>query len=277
MNSNDRINRSNNKINLNAIRNHDMGKTYPSFIPAQSRTSAKKRPTPRTISGSPKKSTSKKFTASTKNNIHLSKNFKKGLVAVIAAASLAVGGAAVGYNYATETTGNAEYSLNEYNASNMFTSTDDLIKHVASDTYFNVHPDEIIRFEDYTLQDYNEISVSSSGDVKLMLNYVHFDSSIKGGVDSRSVPVSLPEDFGKDVYLNYKKMRETSQSFSDDEKGKVSYMIAMNKCVINLRDGLTDYINNAQSKDFKEAAQGALDGSKVITADSSRTDDGDER
>lgn len=256
-----------NKINLASIRAHDMEQQLPSFMPPQSR---KRKATPRTISGSPKKAKMTKYTASTKNNFHLSKNFKKGLTTVIAAATLALGGGAIGYNFATENTGNVEYSLDTYNPSDMFTATDNLIKNVAKSTYFSMHPDETKRFEGFNLQSYTERVVSSNGDVSLMLNFTKPDSSLQGGVDSRSVPVSLPKDFGKDVYLNYKELREKSQSFTEDEKGTVSYMIAMNSCVNKLRDGLNNYINNTKNNNYKEAAQGALNSSKV---NMDRTDD----
>lgn len=81
------------------------------------------------------------------------------------------------------------------------------------------------------------------------------------GVNSKSIEVKLPKDFAKDVYLNYSDLRKSSR-VSDERKEKTSYWLKMNKCVTNLKDGLNNYIQNTEDKDYSKAAKDVLENSK---------------
>lgn len=164
-----------------------------------------------------------------------------------------------------------EYSLDDYDKSEIFHNTNDLIQYVAEDTYFEKNPDDKILFDDYYLESYNEASVCGS-DVTLKLNYTKLSREFEGGIDSKSINVTLPKDFAKDVYLNYKDLRDSSR-VSDEKKEKTAYWLKMNSCVTNLKDGLNNYIKNTSNKDYSNSAKNALKNSK-IDHNLSKQDDG---
>lgn len=52
-------------------------------------------------------------------------------------------------------------------------------------------------------------------------------------------------------------------------KGKKNIILAkMNKCVTNLKDGLNNYIQNTEDKDYSKAAKDVLENSKINNAPS---------
>lgn len=271
-----------NIIDLNAVRAHKREDRELDFIPLTSRQNSRpavnrsttRRPTPRRASTSKEKRNVRNSCSHSKRKYQssLKKNYIK-VTKLVAAGSLAVSlalGGFAGYQINNHNTANIEYNLNEYNPTNMFNSTNNLVKTVAQDTYFDAHPDKEDSFKRYNLESYNEISVANNGDITLRLNYSRFDSSFSGGVDSKSVDVKLPKDFGKDVYLPYKALRETSSNATEEEKDKMSYWLKINSNITDLSDGLEHYIENTQDKEYAEAAKTALDNSRINSDDDGR-------
>lgn len=204
-------------------------------------------------------SSKKQYKSSLKKNyVKVSKLVAAGMLS----ASMLLGGVA-GYNISNANTGNVEYTLDEYNPTDLFNATNDLIQNVAEDTYFNAHPDDEASFNRYSLESYNEVSVAGNGKVTLKLNYSRLDSSSTNGVDSKSIDVNLPQDFGKNVYLPYKELRETSSRATKTEKEKMSYWLNINSDITDLTNGLERYIENTRDKEYAKSAQTTLDDSRI--------------
>lgn len=177
-------------------------------------------------------------------------------------------GGVTGYNMHNANLASTEYSLDNYDKTELFNNTDNLIEQVAENTYFENNPDIKDSFDGYFLESYNEVSISGgAGDVTLRLNYSKLSHDFSGGVNSKSIEVKLPKDFAKDVYLNYSDLRKSSR-VSDERKEKTSYWLKMNKCVTNLKDGLNNYIQNTEDKDYSKAAKDVLENSKINNAPS---------
>lgn len=186
-------------------------------------------------------------------------------------AAVLLGGVA-GYNMHNANLASTEYSLDNYDKTELFNNTDNLIEQVAENTYFEKNPDIKDSFDGYFLESYNEVSISGgAGDVTLRLNYSKLSHDFSGGVNSKSIEVKLPKDFAKDVYLNYSDLRKSSR-VSDERKEKTSYWLKMNKCVTNLKDGLNNYIQNTEDKDYSKAAKDVLENSKINNAPSKEDD-----
>ena len=204
-------------------------------------------------------SSKKQYKSSLKKNyVKVSKLVAAGMLS----ASMLLGGVA-GYNISNANTGNVEYTLDEYNPTDLFNATNDLIQNVAEDTYFNAHPDDEASFNRYSLESYNEVSVAGNVKVTLKLNYSRLDSSSTNGVDSKSIDVNLPQDFGKNVYLPYKELRETSSRATKTEKEKMSYWLNINSDITDLTNGLERYIENTRDKEYAKSAQTTLDDSRI--------------
>lgn len=277
-------NNGKNIIDLNAVRAHKKDDREIQFTPQTSSRSSNqpvnrattRRPTPRrrTNASNQKRDvrnsyshTNRRYQSSLKKNyIKLSK-----LVAVGAlAASLALGGFA-GYQISNHNTGSVEYSLDEYNPTDLFNATNDLIKEVAEDKLFEDEPDVEETLSDYYLESYNEESITHfTGDVTLKLNYINRNPRDPYKRSYIEKSVTLPRDFGKNVYLPYKDLRETSQAATDNDKAKTSYWLKINTDINNLTNGLETYINESKDKEYTKAAQDILDNSKIIDDDEGR-------
>lgn len=199
------------------------------------------------------------------------RNAQRLIAAGMLSAAVLLGGVA-GYNIHNANIASTEYSLDDYDKTELFNNTNDLIQYVAEDTYFEKNPEDKYWLGDYYLESYNEASICGS-DVTLKLNYTKVSYEFEGGIDSKSINVKLPKDFAKDVYLNYKDLRDSS-SVSDEKKEKTAYWLKMNKCVTNLKDGLNDYIENATNKDYSDSAKDVLKNSKIDNTLSKEDDDG---
>ena len=219
-------NNGKNIIDLNAVRAHKKDDREIQFTPQTSSRSSKqpvnrsttRRPTPRrrTNASNQKRDvrnsyshTNRRYQSSLKKNyIKLSKLVAAGALA----ASLALGGFA-GYQISNHNTGSVEYSLDEYNPTDLFNATNDLIKEVAEDKLFEDEPDVEETLSDYYLESYNEESITHfTGDVTLKLNYINRNPRDPYKRSYIEKSVTLPRDFGKNVYLPYKDLRETSQA-----------------------------------------------------------------
>lgn len=277
-------NNGKNIIDLNAVRAHKKDNREIQFTPQTSSKiykqpvdqSSARRPTPRrrTNTSNQKRDVpnsyshrNQKYQSSFKKNyIKLSKLVAAGALA----ASLALGGFA-GYQISNHNTGSVEYSLDEYNPTDLFNNTNDLIKEVAEDKLFEDEPDLEETLSDYYLESYNEESITHfTGDVTLTLNYVNknpHDIYKRSYIEKK---VDLPTDFGKNVYLPYKNLRETSQAATDNDKAKTSYWLKINTDINNLTNGLETYINETKDKEYTKAAQDILDNSKIIDDDEGR-------
>ena len=211
--------------------------------------------------------TNRRYQSSLKKNyIKLSKLVAAGALA----ASLALGGFA-GYQISNHNTGSVEYSLDEYNPTDLFNATNDLIKEVAEDKLFEDEPDVEETLSDYYLESYNEESITHfTGDVTLKLNYINRNPRDPYKRSYIEKSVTLPRDFGKNVYLPYKDLRETSQAATDNDKAKTSYWLKINTDINNLTNGLETYINESKDKEYTKAAQDILDNSKIIDDDEGR-------
>lgn len=272
-------NNGKNIINLNAVRAHKKDTIEIDFTPQissqRSRQTVNKSTTRRPTTSKPKRNvrnsyshSNKRYQSSLKKNyIKLSKLVATGSLAV----SLALGGFA-GYQISNHNTGNVEYSLNEYDPTELFNATNELVKDVAEDTLFEKEPNMKETLSDYYLESYNEESISYfSGSVTLQLNYINRDRNDTSKSRYLPVKIELPNDFGKNVYLSYKNLRDTSQQASDEEKEKTSYWLKINKATNDLSQGLETYIKEAKDKEYSENAQSILDDAKIKNTD----DDGE--
>lgn len=272
-------NNGKNIINLNAVRAHKKDTIEIDFTPQissqRSRQTVNKSTTRRPTTSKQKRNvrnsyshSNKRYQSSLKKNyIKLSKLVATGSLAV----SLALGGFA-GYQISNHNTGNVEYSLNEYDPTELFNATNELVKDVAEDTLFEKEPNMKETLSDYYLESYNEESISYfSGSVTLQLNYINRDRNDTSKSRYLPVKIELPNDFGKNVYLSYKNLRDTSQQASDEEKEKTSYWLKINKATNDLSQGLETYIKEAKDKEYSENAQSILDDAKIKNTD----DDGE--
>lgn len=278
-------NNGKNIINLNAVRAHKKDNREIQFTPQTSSRSSQqpvnrsttRRPTPRrrTNTSNQKRDVrnsyshrNQKYQSSFKKNyIKISKLVAAGALAV----SLALGGFA-GYQISNHNTGSVEYSLDEYDFTELFNGTNELVKDVAEDTLFENKPDIEETLSDYYLESYNEDSITYfTGDVTLKLNYINRDPRDPYKPSYIEKYVTLPRDFGKNVYLPYKDLRDTSQAATDNEKSKTSYWLKINKTTNNLSHGLETYIKEAKDKEYRENAQSILDDAKIKNTD----DDGE--
>ena len=276
-------NNGKNIIDLNAVRAHKKDDREIQFTPQTSSRSSNqpvnsatpRRPTPRrrTNASNQKRNVrnsyshrSQKYQSSLKKNyIKISKLVAAGALA----ASLALGGFA-GYQISNHNTGSVEYSLDEYNPTDLFNATNDLIKEVAEDKLFEDEPDVEETLSDY-YESYNEESITHfTGDVTLKLNYINRNPRDPYKRSYIEKSVTLPRDFGKNVYLPYKDLRETSQAATDNDKAKTSYWLKINTDINNLTNGLETYINESKDKEYTKAAQDILDNSKIIDDDEGR-------
>lgn len=277
-------NNGKNIIDLNAVRAHKKDDREIQFTPQTSSRSSNqpvnsatpRRPTPRrrTNASNQKRNVrnsyshrSQKYQSSLKKNyIKISKLVAAGALA----ASLALGGFA-GYQISNHNTGSVEYSLDEYNPTDLFNATNDLIKEVAEDKLFEDEPDVEETLSDYYLESYNEESITHfTGDVTLKLNYINRNPRDPYKRSYIEKSVTLPRDFGKNVYLPYKDLRETSQAATDNDKAKTSYWLKINTDINNLTNRLETYINESKDKEYTKAAQDILDNSKIIDDDEGR-------
>ena len=153
----------------------------------------------------------------------------------------------------------------------MFNATNDLIKEVAEDKLFEDEPDVEETLSDYYLESYNEESITHfTGDVTLKLNYINRDPRDPYKPSSVEKYVILPRDFGKNVYLPYKDLREDLRAATDNDKAKTSYWLKINTDTNNLTNGLETYINETKDKGYAKTAQDILDNSKLIDDDEGR-------
>lgn len=277
-------NNDKNVINLNAVRAHKKDNREIDYTPQISSQNSRRtvnrsttrHPTSRrrTNTSSQKRDVRNSYSHSNKSyQASLKKNYIKlsKLVAAGAlAASLALGGFA-GYQISNHNTGSVEYSLDEYNPTDLFNATNDLIKEVAEDKLFEDEPDVEETLSDYYLESYNEESITHfTGDVTLKLNYINRNPRDPYKRSYIEKSVTLPRDFGKNVYLPYKDLRETSQAATDNDKAKTSYWLKINTDINNLTNGLETYINESKDKEYTKAAQDILDNSKIIDDDEGR-------
>lgn len=279
-------NNGKNIIDLNAVRAHKKDDREIDFTPQISsqnsrRTvnrSTNRRPTPRrrTTTSNSKRNVRNSYSHSNrryqsslkKNYIKLSKLVATGALA----ASLALGGF-VGYQISNHNTGSVEYSLDEYDPTELFKATNELVKDVAEDTLFEKEPNMKETLSDYYLESYNEESISYfSGSVTLQLNYINRERNDTSKSRYLPVKIELPKDFAKNVYLSYKDLRDTSQQASDKEKEKTSYWLKINKHTTELTDGLEEYSKTSKDKQYIDLAQTVLD--KAKTTDDTGYDDG---
>ncbi len=266
-----------NIIDLNAIRAHKRENNEIEFTQQTS-----SRSSGRTVNSS----TNRRPTSNQKRNVRnscshsskkykasLNKNYvklKKSVVAGTLAATLAIGGifgGVVGHSIA-DNNKNIEYSLDEYNPSELFTSTNQLIKQVAQNELMNEKPHLKETLDGYYLESYEETYISRfSREVELQLNYINRDSKYAGGAKYVPIEVTLPKDFAKKVYLPYKDLREISQQATDEKKEKVSYWVKLNETVTELTDGLKSYIENTKDTKYVDSAKSVLDDAKSTDDD----------
>ncbi len=271
-------NEGKNIINLNAVRAHKKENREIDFIPQVSRSSRNSEYTHDKSTTQRRRSTNSREKRNVRNsynhtnkkyNSSLKKNYvkiKRSIVTGTLAATLALGGL-VGYQVGSHTTGNIEYSLDEYNPTDLFNGTNNLIKTVADDTLIKDMPEVKENLTGYYLDTYKEYTVSPlDGDVKLKLNYTSRDPKDS----AKSVIVSLPKDFAKKVYLPYKDLRETSHETTNKEKEKASYWLKINKNVTDLTNGLETYIETTKDKQYVDSAKTVLDNAKLIDDDEGR-------
>ena len=199
------------------------------------------------------------------------RNAQRLIAAGMLSAEVLLGGV-VGSSINNARIASTEYSLDEYDKTELFKNTNNLIQYVAEDTYFEKNPNDKSLINDYSLESYNEANICGS-DVTLKLNYTKVSYEFDSGVDSKSINVKLPKDFAKDVYLHYKDLRDSS-NVSNEKKEKTAYWLKMNKCVTNLKDGLNDYIENSTNKDYSDSAKDVLKNSKIDNNLSKEEDDG---
>ena len=274
-------NNDKNVINLNAVRAHKKDNREIDYTPQISSQNSRRtvnrsttrHPTSRrrTNTSSQKRDVRNSYSHSNKSyQASLKKNYIKlsKLVAAGAlAASLALGGFA-GYQISNHNTGSVEYSLDEYNPTDLFNATNDLIKEVAEDKLFEDEPDVEETLSDYYLESYNEESITHfTGDVTLKLNYINRNPRDPYKRSYIEKSVTLPRDFGKNVYLPYKDLRDISQAATDNEKTKTSYWLKINKATNNLSQGLETYIKEAEDKEYSETVQSILDDAKTKSTD----------
>lgn len=265
-------NNDRNVINLDAVRAHKTNDKELQFTPQYSRNSRQsvnrattRRPTPRRQPSTQNLRNS--YSHSRKNyQASLKKNQQK-LAALVAAglisASMLVSGV-VGYNISSHNTGNIEYSLDDYNPTDLFNGTNEFIKTVAEDTVFSETPTLEDSLKNYYIESYNEASVTPiAGSVTLQLNYINKDPKDKSKSEFIPVEVTLPKDFAKNVYLPYRDLRNTSQQASSEDKEKTSYWLKINKATTELSDGLEEYSRTTEDKQYSELAQTVLDNSKI--------------
>ena len=277
-------NNSKNIINLDAVRAHKRNDRELDFIPQTSSrnsrqtvnraTTRNSTPRRRTNTSTQKRDIRNSYNHSPKKyKSSLNKNYVKisKLVAAGAlAASLAIG-AFVGAKINSNVTGNTAYTLDEYNPTDLFNSTNDLIIDVAEDTLIKDNPDVEETLGDYYLESYNEDSVTRfTGEVTLKLNYINSDPRDQSKPRLVEKYVNLPNDFGKNVYIPYKDLREASQHATDSDKSKTSYWLKINSTTTNLTNGLESYISETKDKEYSETAQEVLAGSKIIDDDEGR-------
>lgn len=274
-------NNGKNIIDLNAVRAHKKDNRELDFMPLTSSQNSRqtvnrsttRRPTPRrsTSTSNQKRNVRNSYSHSNrKYQASLKKNYIKvgKLVAAGAlAATIALGGF-TGYQFSNHNNGNVEYSLDEYDPTELFYATDELVEEVAEDILLDGQPDMKETLRDYYLESYNESSVTPFfNSVTLKLNYIHKDPT-----KAKHIPkeVTLPKDFAEYVYLPYKDLRETSQKATDKEKEKTSYWLKINKNVTDLTNGLETYIETTQDKQYVNSAKTVLDDSKLIDDDEGR-------
>ena len=273
-------NDDNNVINLNAVRAHKKENREIDFIPQVSRNSRNSEYTHNVRSTTQRRhSASSREKRNVRNSYNhsnrkyqasLKKNYIKvgKLVAAGAlAATIALGGF-TGYQFSNHNNGNVEYSLDEYDPTELFYATEELVKEVAEDKLLDKQPDMKETLSDYYLESYNESSVAPFfNSVTLKLNYIHKDPT-----KAKHIPkeVTLPKDFAEYVYLPYKDLRETSQKATDKEKEKTSYWLKINKNITDLTNGLETYIETTQDKQYANSAKTVLDNSKLIDDDEGR-------
>ena len=218
-------NDDNNVINLNAVRAHKKENREIDFIPQVSRNSRNSEYTHNVRSTTQRRhSASSREKRNVRNSYNhsnrkyqasLKKNYIKvgKLVAAGAlAATIALGGF-TGYQFSNHNNGNVEYSLDEYDPTELFYATDELVEEVAEDILLDEQPDMKETLSDYYLESYNESSVAPFfNSVTLKLNYIHKDPT-----KAKHIPkeVTLPKDLAEYVYLPYKDLREASQKATD--------------------------------------------------------------
>ena len=274
-------NNGKNVIDLNAVRAHKKDNREIDFTPQISSQNSRRtvnrsttrRPTPRRRTNTSNQKRDVRNSYSHRNQKYQS-SFKKNYIKIsklVAAgfisASLFISGFA-GYKISNYNTGNTEYSLAEYEPTELFNGTNELVKDVAEDTLFEKQPNMQDTLSDYYLESYNEASVAPFyGDVTLRLNYINKDPRDRLKSNYIAVEVDLPKDFAKNVYLPYKDLRDTSQKATDNEKAKTSYWLKINKATNDLSQGLESYSREADDKEYSETAQSILDDSKVKNTD----------
>ena len=247
--------------------------------PRQARPSGQRRPTPRNIRNSPNSKKGQRYNASMKKNPHLITLTRKA-AAIALSAALALGGVA-GYGISSiqnTVANNSSYSLDQYDSSEMFSATDNLIKKMLLD---NAQMPEDIK-DRAVITSYSEM-VTSSNEAKLAFTYDYYDVDAHEQKSDQTWG-TLPADFTEYVYNNYREVKEIEQNTPEEEKGRVSYWLQINSAVNNLEQGLTTYVSKTQDNDYAKSAQSILDNSSTNTVDTSltnpdtsRTDDGDER
>lgn len=274
-------NNGKNVIDLNAVRAHKKDNREIDFTPQISSQNSRRtvnrsttrRPTPRRRTNTSNQKRDVRNSYSHRNQKYqssFSKNYlklSKLLAAGIISTSLFIGGL-TGYQISNHNIGSTEYSLKEYNPTELFNGTNELVKDVAEDTLFEEKPNMEDTLSDYYLESYNEVSVAPFyGSVTLQLNYINKDPRDTSKSDFIPVKVDLPKDFAKNVYLPYKDLRDTSQKATDNEKAKTSYWLKINKATNDLNQGLESYSKEADDKEYSETAQSILDDSKVKNTD----------
>lgn len=274
-------NNGKNVIDLNAVRAHKKDNREIDFTPQISSQNSRRtvnrsttrRPTPRRRTNTSNQKRDVRNSYSHRNQKYqssFSKNYlklSKLLAAGIISTSLFIGGL-TGYQISNHNIGSTEYSLKEYNPTELFNGTNELVKDVAEDTLFEEKPNMEDTLSDYYLESYKEVSVAPFyGSVTLQLNYINKDPRDTSKSDFIPVKVDLPKDFAKNVYLPYKDLRDTSQKATDNEKAKTSYWLKINKATNDLSQGLESYSKEADDKEYSETAQSILDDSKVKNTD----------
>ena len=274
-------NNGKNVIDLNAVRAHKKDNREIDFTPQISSQNSRRtvnrsttrRPTPRRRTNTSNQKRDVRNSYSHRNQKYqssFSKNYlklSKLLAAGIISTSLFIGGL-TGYQISNHNIGSTEYSLKEYNPTELFNGTNELVKDVAEDTLFEEKPNMEDTLSDYYLESYKEVSVAPFyGPVTLQLNYINKDPRDTSKSDFIPVKVDLPKDFAKNVYLPYKDLRDTSQKATDNEKAKTSYWLKINKATNDLSQGLESYSKEADDKEYSETAQSILDDSKVKNTD----------
>lgn len=274
-------NNGKNIIDLNAVRAHKKDDRELDFTPQISSQNSRRtvnrsttrRPTPRRRTNTSNQKRDLRNSYSHRNQKYQS-SFKKNYIkisklssAVILSAMLAFGNF-TGYQISNYNTGNVEYSLDEYNPTELFNSTNKLVKDVAEDTLLTQNPDIQDTLHDYYLESYNETYITRfTNSVTLTLNYVNRDLSKISKTNPIQLKVDLPKDFAKNVYLPYKDLRDISQAATNKEKNKTSYWLKINKATNNLTQGLETYIKETEDNEYDKAAQSVLDDAKINNSD----------